>query len=70
MLHLFGRIFLGSIVNHHIKELVDVKDMEKWALISLVILMIAMGIYPKGFIRVFDTSIKDVTSILEGGSHG
>ncbi len=68
-LTLFGRIFWGQIHNKKVKELVDIQGIEKIALVSLVLIMLVMGVYPKMLMRVFDNSIKDITSILEGISY-
>ena len=56
-LWMFKRVYLGPVANHHVKALVDINGREFLMLSLLAIAVLSMGIYPKPFTDVMDTSV-------------
>ncbi len=56
-LWMFKRVYLGPVANDHVKELKDINGREFLMLSLLAIAVLYMGIYPKPFTDVMDTSV-------------
>ena len=56
------RVLFGKIANAHVADLTDVSAREFWILATLVIAVLAMGLYPKPFIDVMHQSVIDLLS--------
>ena len=56
------RVLFGKIANAHVAELTDVSAREFWILATLVIAVLAMGLYPKPFTDVMHQSVIDLLS--------
>ena len=54
------RVYLGPVANDHVKELTDINAREFLMLALLAIAVLAMGLYPKPFTDVMDTSVADL----------
>ena len=59
-LWMFKRVYLGPVGNKHVKELVDINAREFVMLGLLAIAVMYMGIYPKPFTDVMDTSVTEL----------
>jgi NADH-quinone oxidoreductase subunit M len=59
-LWMFKRVYLGPVVNEDVKALKDINAREFFMLSLLAIAVLAMGIYPKPFTDVMDTSVADL----------
>jgi NADH-quinone oxidoreductase subunit M len=59
-LWMFKRVYLGAPGNSHVKELVDINAREFLMLALLAIAVLAMGIYPKPFTDVMNTSVTQL----------
>ncbi len=59
-LWMFKRVYLGPVANHHVKELVDIGSREFLVLTLLAVAVLYMGIYPKPFTDVMDTSVAEL----------
>ena len=59
-LWMFKRVYLGPIANDHVKELKDINGREFLMLSLLAIAVMYMGIYPKPFTDVMDTSVAEL----------
>jgi len=59
-LWMFKRVYLGPVGNKHVKELVDINAREFVMLSLLAIAVMYMGIYPKPFTDVMDTSVAEL----------
>lgn len=59
-LWMFKRVYLGPVANHHVKALVDINSREFLMLALLAIAVLYMGIYPKPFTDVMDTSVAEL----------
>jgi NADH-quinone oxidoreductase subunit M len=59
-LWMYKRVYLGPVANDHVKELVDINGREFLVLALLGIAVLYMGIYPKPFTDVMDTSVADL----------
>jgi NADH:ubiquinone oxidoreductase subunit 5 (subunit L)/multisubunit Na+/H+ antiporter MnhA subunit len=66
LLWMYQRVFYGEIRNDKNRNLPDCNALEKLILATLVIVILAMGIYPKPFLRRMDSSVAAVMSRLEG----
>ncbi|MES2878679.1 MAG: NADH-quinone oxidoreductase subunit M [Pseudomonadota bacterium] len=59
-LWMFKRVYLGPVANHHVKALLDINGREFLMLALLAIATLYMGIYPKPFTDVMDTSVAEL----------
>ncbi len=59
-LWMFKRVYLGPVGNHHVKELSDISSREFLMLALLAAAVLYMGIYPKPFTDVMDTSVAEL----------
>jgi len=59
-LWMFKRVYLGPVANDHVKELTDINGREFLIMALLAIAVLAMGLYPKPFTDVMDTSVAEL----------
>ena len=59
-LWMFKRVYLGEPGNAHVKELVDINAREFFMLSLLALAVLAMGVYPKPFTDVMNTSVAQL----------
>ncbi len=59
-LWMFKRVYLGPVTNDDVKALVDINSREFLMLAMLAIAVLYMGIYPKPFTDVMNTSVADL----------
>ncbi len=54
------RVYLGPVTNHHVKTLTDINSREFVMLTLLAVAVLYMGLYPKPFTDVMDTSVAEL----------
>jgi NADH-quinone oxidoreductase subunit M len=59
-LWMFKRVYLGPVVNEDVKALKDINAREFLMLSLLAIAVLVMGVYPKPFTDVMNTSVADL----------
>ncbi len=59
-LWMFKRVYLGPVANNDVKELTDINGREFLMLALLAAAVLYMGVYPKPFTDVMDTSVADL----------
>ncbi|MBA4255132.1 MAG: NADH-quinone oxidoreductase subunit M [Polaromonas sp.] len=59
-LWMFKRVYFGAPGNDHVKELVDINDREFFMLGLLAVAVLYMGVYPKPFTDVMNTSVAQL----------
>jgi NADH-quinone oxidoreductase subunit M len=59
-LWMFKRVYLGPVANDDVKNLLDINGREFLMLALLAVATLCMGIYPKPFTDVMDTSVLDL----------
>ena len=59
-LWMFKRVYLGPVANDDVKALVDINSREFLMLALLAIAVLVMGIYPKPFTDVMNSSVADL----------
>ena len=59
-LWMYKRVYLGPVANDHVKELTDINGREFLVLAVLGIAVLAMGLYPRPFTDVMDTSVAEL----------
>jgi len=59
-LWMFKRVYLGPVGNDHVKALTDIGSREFLVLALLAIAVLAMGLYPRPFTDVMDTSVAEL----------
>ena len=59
-LWMFKRVYLGPVANENVKKLTDINSREFLMLAMLAIAVLYMGIYPKPFTDVMNTSVADL----------
>jgi NADH-quinone oxidoreductase subunit M len=59
-LWMFKRVYLGPVANDDVKALIDINSREFLMLSLLAVAVLYMGIYPKPFTDVMNTSVGDL----------
>jgi NADH-quinone oxidoreductase subunit M len=59
-LWMYKRVYLGPVANDDVKALVDINSREFLMLALLAVAVLYMGIYPKPFTDVMNTSVADL----------
>jgi NADH-quinone oxidoreductase subunit M len=59
-LWMFKRVYLGPVTNDHVRELTDINAREFLMLALLAVAVLYMGLYPKPFTDVMNTSVADL----------
>jgi NADH-quinone oxidoreductase subunit M len=59
-LWMFKRVYLGPVANDDVKSLVDINSREFLVLALLAVATIYMGVYPKPFTDVMDSSVTEL----------
>ena len=59
-LWMFKRVYLGPPANDHVKELVDINNREFLMLALLAAAVLWMGVYPRPFTDVMDSSVAEL----------
>jgi len=59
-LWMFKRVYLGPVANQHVKELSDIDSREFLVMTLLAVAVLAMGLFPKPFTDVMDTSVAEL----------
>ena len=59
-LWVYNRIFFGNLKNNAIIKFTDVNKKELFIFISLIIILILMGIYPKFFVSTFHVNVLNL----------
>jgi len=59
-LWMYKRVIYGPVANSRVAELTDVSRREFWLLATVAALVMVMGVYPKPFVDVMDTSVADL----------
>jgi NADH-quinone oxidoreductase subunit M len=65
LLWMYQRVFYGEIRNDKNRNLPDCNALEKLILTTVVIVILAMGIYPQPFLRRMDRSVAAILSRVE-----
>ena len=59
-LWMFKRVYLGPVGNDHVKALQDINSREFLVMALLALAVLAMGLYPRPFTDVMDTSVAEL----------
>ena len=59
-LWMYKRVYLGPVANEDVKALIDINAREIFMLALLAIAVLGMGLYPKPFTDVMDTSVTEL----------
>ncbi|RZJ15064.1 MAG: NADH-quinone oxidoreductase subunit M [Acidovorax sp.] len=59
-LWMFKRVYLGPVANENVKGLTDINSREFLVMALLAIAVLAMGLYPRPFTDVMDTSVAEL----------
>ena len=59
-LWMFKRVYLGPVANEDVKALVDINSREFLMLALLAVAVLYLGVYPKPFTDVMDTSVAEL----------
>ena len=60
MLWMFQRVMQGPIKHEENKILKDINVREKWALVSIILICIFIGLYPKPFTKPMEAPLKKI----------
>ena len=64
-LWMYKRVWFGEVANPHVAALTDVSRREFWLLGTLVLAILAMGVYPKPFTDVMHASVSDLLAHVQ-----
>jgi NADH-quinone oxidoreductase subunit M len=59
-LWMYKRVWFGTVANERVAALTDISRREFWLLATLVVAVLALGIYPKPFTDVMHASVADL----------
>jgi NADH-quinone oxidoreductase subunit M len=59
-LWMYKRVYLGPVANDDVKELTDINGREFLVMALLAAAVLYMGVYPKPFTDVMDTSVLEL----------
>ena len=59
-LWMYKRVYLGPVVNDDVKNLTDINAREFLMLAMLAVATLYMGLYPKPFTDVMNTTVTDL----------
>src|SRR5438552_4037734 len=59
-LWMYKRVWFGAVANERVASLSDVSRREFWLLATLVVAVLALGVYPKPFTDVMHASVADL----------
>jgi NADH-quinone oxidoreductase subunit M len=59
-LWMYKRVLFGAVANDDVAGLSDVGRREFWLLVTLAVLVLWMGVWPKPFVDVMHTSVVDL----------
>jgi len=59
-LWMIKRVYFGAVANDHVRDLVDINPREVLMLAMLAVAVLWMGIYPKPFTDVMQTSVTEL----------
>jgi NADH-quinone oxidoreductase subunit M len=65
MLWMYQRVFLGKVTSPANSAMPDIGIREKLILISVIIMMLWIGVYPGAFLRRMDASLQQVQQRIE-----
>jgi NADH-quinone oxidoreductase subunit M len=65
LLRMYQRVFYGEITNEKNRTLPDCNRREKLILTVMVVVIVAMGVYPQPFLRRMDQSVASVLQCIE-----
>jgi NADH-quinone oxidoreductase subunit M len=68
LLWMYQRVFYGEIRNDKNRNLADCNALERLILATVVIVILAMGIYPQPFLRRMDRSVAAVMQRIDSNS--
>jgi NADH-quinone oxidoreductase subunit M len=68
LLWMYQRVFYGEVTNEKNRKLPDLTDREKVILVSVVVVILWMGIYPQPFLRRLDLNVAQVIQRVERGT--
>ena len=63
-LWMFKRVYLGPVANKHVKELLDISSREFLVMLLLAAAVLYMGVYPKPFTDVMQTSVTELLKLV------
>ncbi|PID47996.1 MAG: NADH-quinone oxidoreductase subunit M [Proteobacteria bacterium] len=65
MLNLYRNVFFGMVTKEENKQLKDLYPRELFALVPLVVLVLALGVYPKPILEPVDLSVKKMLRLMQ-----
>lgn len=65
MLYLYRRVMFGEIINADVRSLADLKALEKFIFLPLIILVILLGIYPNVITEILHAPVLKLISVMQ-----
>ena len=67
LLWMYQRVFFGEVTDEKNRNLPDLSGREKLILVTIVLVILAMGVYPRPFLRRLDQSVAQVIHRVKSG---
>jgi NADH-quinone oxidoreductase subunit M len=65
MLWMYQRVAFGEVRHEEVRRLPDLSAREIWTLIPLLVLIVWIGVYPKVFTRVTETTVAELIATVK-----
>jgi NADH-quinone oxidoreductase subunit M len=65
MLWMYQRVAFGEVSHEEVRRLPDLSAREIWTLIPLLVLIVWIGVYPKVFTRVTETTVTELIATVK-----
>jgi len=67
LLWMYQRVFFGEVTDEKNRNMPDLSGREKLILVTLVLVILGMGVYPQPFLRRLDLGVAQVIHRVERG---
>jgi len=65
MLWMYQRVAFGEVRHEEVRRLPDLSAREIWTLVPLLVLIVWIGVYPKPFTRVTETTVAELIATVK-----
>ena len=70
LLWMYQRVMFGKVTNEKNSGLNDLSLREKWVIVPLILLIIAIGVYPKPILERIEPSVTNLLNMVQSNSNG
>ena len=70
LLWMYQRVMFGKVTNEKNSGLNDLSLREKWVIVPLILLIVAIGVYPKPILERIEPSVTNLLNMVQSNSNG